>query len=125
MLLLCCEETQISCENCHFPNRAVNVKKYIYIVYTKEQILVCSNLSFLNIFVTFSIKRLNCTIVVHFFVHFHIKIKDWQQKQLTTDTRQSTLGNQRPTVQQQKTNKNNRQYSMCDKIKLFSLISTN
>ncbi len=88
MLLLCREASQISCENCHFPNRAVNVKKKnIYIVYTKEQILVCSNLSFLNIFVTFSIKRFNYTIVVHFFVHFHIKIKGWQQYQLTTDTR--------------------------------------
>jgi hypothetical protein len=44
MLLLCREATQIFCENCHFPNRAVNVKKYIYIVYTKEQMCaLCSN----------------------------------------------------------------------------------
>jgi hypothetical protein len=41
MLLLCCEATQISCENCHFPNRAVNVKKtHLYRIYQRTNISV-------------------------------------------------------------------------------------
>ncbi len=124
MLLLCCEATQISCENCHFPNRAVNVKKNIYIVYNKEQILVC-NLSFLNIFVTFSIKTyklydscaLFCALSYKNQGLATITINNWHQ---TVDSRQPATYITTPKYQQKQP-----KYSMCAKIKLFSLISTN